>query len=72
METPDLTLFVEYYPQSSPPSPEGELMETHYCWQLIIFQIKCSPPSPEGELMETLIRIYVISLIFFYHLTAFA
>ena len=56
--------------EASPPSPEGELMETLYYSTLVRnnFQ-KISPPSPEGELMETsklLNKVQVLKL------TAFA
>ena len=42
-------------PLISPPSPEGELMETLWFPSLYIprSEEKRSPPSPEGELMET-------------------
>jgi hypothetical protein len=39
----------------SPPSPEGELMETStVSSRVFVIEIFPSPPSPEGELMETL------------------
>ena len=40
------------YEVSSPPSPEGELMETLEK-SLLEGDELYSPPSPEGELMET-------------------
>jgi hypothetical protein len=38
----------------SPPSPEGELMETLLVIPLRFLYHPHSPPSPEGELMETI------------------
>ena len=40
---------------NSPPSPEGELMETFFNLPCVEVEGNLySPPSPEGELMETL------------------
>ena len=39
----------------SPPSPEGELMETRIVTGETLLPLLLSPPSPEGELMETAI-----------------
>ena len=54
METPSNHSYTRHS-LSSPPSPEGELMETVPCdGGVPIFKLLSSPPSPEGELMETL------------------
>ena len=43
-----------FFSQPSPPSPEGELMETQGIGNAKMpITKKYSPPSPEGELMET-------------------
>ena len=47
--------------RNSPPSPEGELMETLLSL-LLEEEEEVSPPSPEGELMETLRLVPVSKL----------
>ena len=56
METLKYSLHWTTPSTASPPSPEGELMETslQFCPPVSILTVLFSPPSPEGELMETL------------------